>query len=461
MAEQSEIPVPVEDKPKPVEDRPQNQGRRNFLKGLVGLAGLAAIGQIPDTRNVTPPQTEDRERLLGKPKLIIIDVDPNIPNEELVSQALGDRYVSKDRLKTEFGEDYDKRWGEIAQKYPKALMHAFADNYLSHGQQVSEAAQKFWERETRKDKKAEVIPLQRIFGKESIKAIKDADGNPGISVNFDPKKVIELLKNNQDQVVNMSFQVGNVDLFAKQVKSLDFESRKSVRPPLYEEDRDMNIVNTNRVYLFPPDGYSIQVLKEGILVPADEKGNPLPSVTKDEYDALVKQDEERIIKEGGVPTLNTTEMVSAYSDSKVEENLPKLFEVCNAYPDKLFVAAAGNEGEDLRRALGGKPKNLLIVGQWSTDIFDSSIQAYPTHNVYGADIYIDNKAEQLPNGSSFSAPYLAAYASSLMGRGLPMEQAIQTIKAKSMPKTYRAKSEAAETKALVSHPDFDPLRLAK
>jgi len=336
MPERSlEAPIPVQEKPKPVQDRPQNPARRSFLKGLAGLAGLAAIGQIPDTpRNIPAPEAENKEKVFGEPKLTIVDVDPNIPNERLVKQALGEKFILKDQLRAEFGEDYKNKWSEIGQKYPEALMYAFVEKYFTHGKDVSAVTEDIWKRIGLGNKKARLIPLQTILDQQSVKTIKDSEENPGVSVNFDPQKVIDILKDDPNQVVNMSFQVGNVDLYAVTHRQKELLGAPSEEMLLEDDEgnyypgaRSISVENNQKVYL-------------------NEKGEKVAPVSPEDYQK--RQEQERGVKE----TLTTsTKIEGAYSKDKAKENLPKLFEVCKAYPDKLFVAAAGNEGEDLREAL--------------------------------------------------------------------------------------------------------------
>ncbi len=440
MPERSlEAPIPVQEKPKPVQDRPQNPARRSFLKGLAGLAGLAAIGQIPDTpRNIPAPEAENKEKVFGEPKLTIVDVDPNIPNERLVKQALGEKFILKDQLRAEFGEDYKNKWSEIGQKYPEALMYAFVEKYFTHGKDVSAVTEDIWKRIGLGNKKARLIPLQTILDQQSVKTIKDSEENPGVSVNFDPQKVIDILKDDPNQVVNMSFQVGNVDLYAVTHRQKELLGAPSEEMLLEDDEgnyypgaRSISVENNQKVYL-------------------NEKGEKVAPVSPEDYQK--RQEQERGVKE----TLTTsTKIEGAYSKDKAKENLPKLFEVCKAYPDKLFVAAAGNEGEDLREALKQieKPNNLLLVGQWSVYNVEGSTAELPTHRVHGTDVYVNNSALQVPDGSSFSTPVISAYASSLLSRGLPIEAAIKAIKAASTVRIYHANSEAREILALVLNPD--------
>jgi hypothetical protein len=111
--------------------------------------------------------------------------------------------------------------------------------------------------------------------------------------------------------------------------------------------------------------------------------------------------------------------IGAYTKDRVKENLPKLFALCNAIPEKIFIAAAGNFEDDLRGFT--KPDNLLTVAQWDGD------RKRPGDSVFGADIYVDNYALENGWGSSFSTPVISAVASVLADEGLPAPQIKEKI----------------------------------
>lgn len=125
-------------------------------------------------------------------------------------------------------------------------------------------------------------------------------------------------------------------------------------------------------------------------------------------------------------TKTSLSIEGAYTKEKALKNLTLLFEVCNAYPDKLFVFAAGNEREDLRDALQqigeARPKNVLLVVQQGKGEYDGREIQGPLHGVQGADIYVNNQELDLPNGSSFSTPVLAAIAAELFDKGYTLDQ---------------------------------------
>ncbi|PIZ61905.1 hypothetical protein COY16_05710 [Candidatus Roizmanbacteria bacterium CG_4_10_14_0_2_um_filter_39_13] len=117
----------------------------------------------------------------------------------------------------------------------------------------------------------------------------------------------------------------------------------------------------------------------------------------------------------------------AYSGDKGANSMRELFKLANAYPEKLFIAAAGNYGDDIREfrsELSAEwPNNILLCGQWNSQKNAPEIM---TGNVHGADIYVDSQEQGFKQeGSSFSTAAISAYASILAQKGYD----IPTIKA--------------------------------
>ncbi len=350
---------------------------KSVTKKLAPVIIAAVAAFSPDSKAVLPtpvtPNTisseqgqKEAEKIPFKPQVTIIDAGLSAPregiiqneffsNEDLAKKILGSAYLSKEQIGKDFGHPINwmspdaKHAAEKTKKYKQVMTHAFIERYFSHGDKVVGAMEEVWNKAGLKSTGVELIPLQKIFDMSSVKEIQDSLGNQGVSISFNPQRIIELLSTDTNRVVNMSFQVGDIDLlFSK--------------------------------YDFP-----------------------------------------------------SIEIVGAYDREKARENLPKLFAVANAYPDKLFFAAAGNEGEDfeetLRELKDQKPKNLIIVGQWTGNYG-------PTNQVFGADIYVDNGKLGILDGSSFSTPVLTAYAEILSRQGLSQDEVLGKIKASSHQEDY-------------------------
>ncbi|MBI4097294.1 MAG: hypothetical protein HY428_02665 [Candidatus Levybacteria bacterium] len=104
----------------------------------------------------------------------------------------------------------------------------------------------------------------------------------------------------------------------------------------------------------------------------------------------------------------------AYRKETAVESLRQLFDVCKTFPEKLFFAAAGNYGDDIREArkiLADEwPPNVLIIGEWMREK-DTRGTEYPRNNVYGADLYAENTG--FWEGSSVSTAIISAIAAYL------------------------------------------------
>ncbi len=395
---------------------------------------------IPNTISSEQEQKET-ERIPFKPQVTVIDV--GLPtsregiiqnefflNEELVKTVLGDSYLSKKDLEREFGRPINGLTvGEAATttgKYKQVLAHAFIERYFNHGDKVANVIEKVWSKASLKSTGVELIPLQKALDASSVKEIQDSLGNRGISISFDPQRIIELLKTDTNRVVNMSFQVGDVDILLE---------RKYISVPQPENiylGSSVSSDDDGNIYI----GAVGQIInKDGKTIYVDAQGKEVKPTTPGEQKALKQQKLEEAKQKATIKEIDygSVKIVGAYAHDKARENLPKLFAVANAYPDKLFFAAAGNEGEDfedtLRGLKGQKPKNLIIVGQWTNDYG-------PTQKVFGADIYVDNRKLAIDDGSSLSTPVLAAYAETLFRQGLSQEEVLARIKTNSHQEEY-------------------------
>jgi hypothetical protein len=475
MDESSENPAPPQKRAVEVTNNRFSRGR--FFKAVGGLLGLAAVNQIAD--RMPPPKTDHplskpselKITLLGQddpaeqidiadnlpkedeltpfdPKLTVIDAGhPNAHGEnqrtaEDVSQrVLGTQYISKEQLVKEFGEDYEKKWDEIREKYPQTLVNYYLEFYFEHGDSVSQVLEEVWKRDKLKANTIGFKGLQSLFGPESYQPVVDVLGNKGVSLQFDEQKIIELLKDDQNKVVNMSFQVGDVQIF----KPKRFRSVPEVKMPkrTFALNPDNLVIDDADEYYILRDGEEStrSVLSNGKQIPLDPRGNQIKPINREEYRVLLQQRvKEAEAKAKILDNPISLEINGAYTKEKAEKNLPKLFAVANAYPDKLFVVAAGNEGEDLREALikfkDLKPKNLLIVAELKGEL-------YPKF-VHGADIYFNNRQHDLPGGSSFSTTVISATAAEMRARGLTIDETINEIKSYCRPQTNFVYSEKVE-----------------
>jgi hypothetical protein len=112
----------------------------------------------------------------------------------------------------------------------------------------------------------------------------------------------------------------------------------------------------------------------------------------------------------------------AYEDEHAIESLRELFLMVNTFQDKLFFAAAGNYGDDIRRARtiltkkGEWPENLVLAAEWHED--EDRDYGYPAADVHGADIYVNPKDLALWGGSTQSTQTMTSLAAYLQYKGL-------------------------------------------
>jgi len=392
---------------------------------------------VPDSsKSPKQEQAERKELIPYSPSITILDAAPSvstegliqkeyISNDEMIRNMLGDKYVSKDQILQEFGENYEEKWDEVVSKYPQALIYRFVDSYFTHGEKVTRALEHTLERSGFKSTGVNILPLQGIFDKDSVKFIKDTSGNPGISLNFDPERIIEVLKDDPSRVINGSFQVGSVELFQETKVDTEVIPKYDPNDPRFSESG--YFLDDGKI--FYQGAVESRRNSDGSVDYLDAEGEKVEPISWEEFKRRKLENSE--VKEYKSTSLS---IVGAYTKEKAMENLPKLFEIANAYPDKFFVFAGGNTGEDFREAMeklkDQVPKNLLIAAEWIKGNYGGFEYEGPAGMVYGANIYVNNVAAGSPHGSSFSVPELSAEIDVLLSRGLSFEQAKEAVLAK-------------------------------
>lgn len=486
MESSGEIPPPkpkIQLRPKP--PLPQESPKRSFKSRIVGLAGAlgiiatqaadahpasapAEIPKAPHTIEVAtnakplddiraelqqlkppskvyeppiqepttvPESAAEKELKPFNPNVTIIDAAPDhqvegiiqdkfINNDDMIKNMLGDKYIPRAQLIQEFGADYEQKWREITDKYPQAILYLYADTYLNHGKDVAEVMEKTWNTLGLQSTGIDMLPLQSSFSQENVKFSQDNLGNVKATITFDPQNDIALLKNDPNLIISGSYEEGDVDLiFEKRFKDIP---NHHIPSPQYEENTTGSI-NLDKIYVGDNLVYWKQRDKE---VPKTPQGQEITPISVDEYKRMVDNAKAEARKNAPIIEAKKAELkiVGAYDKTKAIDNLPKLFELCNAYPDKLFVRAAGNTGEDFREAfkkLGGNiPNNLILVAEWDS-LNGSDFKGRPRHNVQGDIdniIYVHNSKFGAPEGSSFSTPIISAYADVLSRNGFTIEE---------------------------------------
>lgn len=349
--------------------------RGRFLK-LLAAAGAAVAAPL------LFPRPEPKEELKQIPqKVVMFDFTPDVKHSDWLLKNLV--------------RDEDK----------DTLVYGALEKFDGHGKAVKSV---FEETLKKAGYKTEVIinPLHNAFDLDNIEQVEDELGNEGFFFNIDHREIIEALRaRSEQQVVNFSFQVGKVGFWIKERIKIGKNLEEPFDLPLPDEE------GRELVYVGAKGGVRIE---NGKAIGISETGEPIAPMTVSEYEEFRKKrfEEAQKVRELENPYV---EIVGAYSGKDMRANLSKLFEICEAYPDKLFIVAAGNEGEDLS-SINLRPNNLLMVAEWNGQ------EQKPKDDVYGADIYVDNEAWKIGRGSSFSTPVVSARASVLFSQGLSLEE---------------------------------------
>lgn len=381
--------------------------RRQFLKfaGAV-LAASQLPGEWRETENFQTPVLMIDFAPTRKINGIVQSGYPD--NDKIIQQALGPDYISRKQIVTEFGADIFTNKEEFRtdffRRYPKAAaMYGIMATFQNHGELVGETMRKTWKNKGVKNS-VYIEPLQEVIDFGSARLTQDELGNHGFFVQVEPRPIIDLLSKHPDQkIVNFSFTLGEVGFW--------IVSRIKKRTE--------------------------QVNYPSVIVGNDENGNKTYTVVSGDGKPLSEEEYEKMMDELSEKTMKVIELtppsikeIDAYKGENAEANLSKLFQVCQAFPDKLFVVAAGNYASDLRPArqkmVDGWPNNIIFVAEWNGD------DKQPTGLVDGADLYVDNAKLGFGNGSSVSTPIVSAVATQLFEQGLGIEE----IKRKLLSKTH-------------------------
>lgn len=446
--------------------------RREFLK-LMGKGAIAAtvattLGNISVPEVESPElsqeegyrqayQAEQRKfweslRVHEAPEqlsdnVVMIDFAPSKPTEgfqqndfpqesDLLKNLLGNDAIDESQLVAEFGPDFrnnkDILYDQVFRKYPKlAMVYDSLNRFTTHGEKVGTAMQHMWNILGFKNS-IHITPLQNMINTENTAFDQDELENQGFFIDINPQLIIEQLKQYPDQkIVNFSFQVGTVGS-----RFVTRERRNPPKPDVYTDIDE----NGKKTYYLNATKITPEAEQPKFLLP---DGTPAQPMSQEEYEKFVKErNEKESVIEEHAPRVKT---IDAYNPQTVKENMPKLVSICNAFPDKLFFASAGNEVDDLRTVESLLPSNLIMVGQWNPSL------KRPNAKVYGADIYVDNRILGLPDGSSFSTPVFSAYASVLLNRGLSHEEIKEKLYSTCESQTFKDEDEN-QTDANVFNP---------
>lgn len=376
--------------------------------------------QTPKPTVIPTPENQEVLTDLGEP-VIMIDFSPpeavegikqtEISQKEVIIKSLlGDNFISEERLHQEFGDDFlssPDKLKAVGKKYPDAAAaYGIMNRFSRHGKSVGLTMHAIW---NFLDSRGQVnlYPLEKIFNAERVERVQDELGNRGYFLTIEPEPIIDALGNYPNQkVVNFSFQVGRVGFYyVKKIMAKD--------PEIYLPN---NSTTDGGITWEINDPEWISKWGARFNIVTTESGRGKITLTAAQWDELHIRINQPVLQEVDNADLR---IKGAYTCESTNDNLLKLFEVCKAFPDKLFITAAGNEGDDLRQARSeltdSWPKNLLLVADWNED--DKKI-GKPLGDVFGVDIYANNGVLSLNSGSSFTAAGISALAALLENQGM-------------------------------------------
>ncbi|MBP7967774.1 hypothetical protein KAZ66_05920 [Candidatus Woesebacteria bacterium] len=354
----------------------------------------------------------------------LLGPDYNIPLKQLLFQ-FGPEVMQKkleDVMKQDIGVQYPE-YGMVA-----GGMLAFA----THGWRVAET-QKIFAKKYEYDFIPQVYPVQAGITIKDLHAT-DNLGNPSVLLHMSAEPVKEQLRLLPDmRIVNISLQFGTLAIS---------HIRKKIRPvldtPAYQtlQHALLSSVETSRPHefiFFDPDKYFVDtsgaddIIKSLATGEAMDQDSGVYDVVSEEQIEVYRTETMRNILQRtfSLEEVNTSsrpyyEITGAFRDMATGlANIQELFSLVYEFPEKLFIVAAGNYGDDLdplREQYADEwPQNLIIAGHW-----DNATQKpcmYDTYYNYGADIYFDAGSIGVEYGSSMAAATFSSGASILESQG--------------------------------------------
>ncbi|KKS97834.1 MAG: hypothetical protein UV73_C0005G0111 [Candidatus Gottesmanbacteria bacterium GW2011_GWA2_43_14] len=236
-----------------------------------------------------------------------------------------------------------------------------------------------------------LLPLQNFL--KNISLDKDGDENMVISGEIDADLLTaELAKYPDQKIINLSWLFGKINLkivqYERDISHLTIGRQAKVRQ--YQ-------IGNNSLYAVALDNVTFRDFAKPVMnfngqyYIEDNRGfrhklGATPEIAEEnEYERLKKLVPLKKRQEAKL------EIIESYSSETAAESLEPLIKLCGKFSDKLFVAAAGNAGSDIRRVrkiYGNKwPDNLLLTAEWKPRFKDVLKNADLINKVYGADVY--------------------------------------------------------------------------
>lgn len=391
-----------------------------YKEGFIPLSNTVTFDFIspysrPGTVRYSYPETLSRIKHLLGPAY-------NVPVYEIIRE-FGLQAFSEDVFKKQVGTKYAE-YGAVA-----GGMLAFAP----HGHSVTNCQRAFCEG-FGYDFIPQAFPIQDGLTIQDFHSV-DGLGNPSVLLHMSSepvKRKLEALPHLD--IVNISLQFGTLAITHKRRKvqtKIDDTTYQNLSHSLltfYKNEGGSD-------YLFyNPDSFFIDQENEPVLrsiVTGEAVGiedyTVVPAVDYEQYTYNKRKEIlESTLKVEEVDTSKSPfyEIQGAYTGEYGKDNVQELFSLVRSFPEKLFIVAAGNYGDDLeplRNIFSEEwPQNLIIAGYWDSEL--QYPRMYNTYDIFGADIYVDPLAYAHESGSSMSTAVLSAAASILAHKGVPIAQ---------------------------------------
>lgn len=395
--------------------------RRGFLdltgKITASLVTAAALGSPPSApfeaprMGTEPTQQEAAEVIKPKEKRLVFDFfDLSIIDKQIEQHIPPDRGTLQDILKT-MGIDDPTSEASLKKARPKneaeeklVLLLLLKNRYQEHGKTVVDIGRKVSE-----DLREFGIEYQEpetadASGALQIKELShDEKGNPTLNLFLSDHTVKDTLEQTDARDVGMSLEMGDFSLLFEMYDSELADPDAIFKPKPYAAEK--TVTNSQ--------GKEIT-----ITIYRDAQGKEI--ATKEEFDKALAEAEAKANTRKQVPLEPKDRRVlieDGYLREKAYENLSRMVDLAEQFPDKTFVVAGGNPREenlttrpDIRdartRLLAERkkwPNNLIIVGakiQRKGEDYALSL---------GCDIYVDENYLQqfdLPPASSYATPVI-------------------------------------------------------
>lgn len=284
---------------------------------------------------------------------------------------LGPDYMSEADIFCTYGLDIAGTLGDkqetfrkLFERNPKvAVAMALKSDFSGHGEKVGNSMQSAW---AKLDfiSKPTIHPLQELIGNFGFE--RDDLGNFGFLGEISSDKVVEILTKYPDQdIINCSWQFGKVGFFYQE-KVRDLYKASGKHP--YITEHNNNGIMQYTISFEDSTNISSETIN-GVVYFRNYQGQLIEAATTidEAIDQMVDQIREiALIENQPNPKI---QLVDGYTRANAENNLPQLLKICKEFPNKLFIAAAGNVDDDLRRAKERLKdewsENLILVGEWN------------------------------------------------------------------------------------------------